>query len=552
MGKLKPHLAEQKFRGTKYLAIDLDPEGLLVVSGPVGENVSRVEHAHAWLPGEEHGPAALSDANAKQLGEELHGRLEAAGFPAGPVLVGIGRDKVILKEVKHPPAPPEAEPSLVRFQALKEIGENPDEIVLDYAPLSDAGADASADRRAVVVVVKKDFYETVKMFVESAGYKLAAVTPRPFAVAAGLSEALENGKAQQLDSPGDAAAIVSLTPAGGEFTILRHGKVVFTRAIPAPALLNDALLLGEIRRNLTTWDGQNTAHPVKAIYVPEAESTLGGWGNRLRNGLAIPVHSYDPVATAAEPVPSKLRGRYAGAAGLLAGRAVGLPINFASPRQPKVKRDPRKPLFIGAAVAALILILAGGVVGYMALDAAEENLKNKQAQKESLEQQINNIDADHKRVAAAEQWEGRGVNLLDELFEMSRRMPANDTLRVNKITGTAIRVDKTGKQNGQAFFTLNVGAKTSGAAADLVSAIDRDNTKDKKFYLNTRKIVGGIDTHSNVYNQLATIETTVNHRSPNEYTGTAMFTVPKRGVIVQPAPKTETEKKPDDGFDEIP
>jgi hypothetical protein len=31
-----------------------------------------------------------------------------------------------------------------------------------------------------------------------------------------------------------------------------------------------------------------------------------------------------------------------------------------------------------------------------------------------------------------------------------------------------------------------------------------------------------------------------------------MFTVPKRGVIVQPAPKTETEKKPDDGFDEIP
>src|SRR5882672_6182375 len=99
MGKLKIQPRPQKTQGTRYLAIDLDPEGLLVVSGPTGSGASRVEHAHAWLPGDEHGPPALTTANAKQLGEELRDRLRAAGVPLGPVLVGIGRDKVILKEL---------------------------------------------------------------------------------------------------------------------------------------------------------------------------------------------------------------------------------------------------------------------------------------------------------------------------------------------------------------------------------------------------------------------------------------------------------------------
>ena len=135
MDKLK-QLRPQKATGAKYLAIDLDPEGLLVVSGSAGGGTSRVEHAHSWLPGNEHGPPALTAANAKQLGEDLRDRLKAAGIPLGPVLVGIGRDKVILKELKYPAVDAEQEPALIRFQALKEITESPDDIVLDYAPLT--------------------------------------------------------------------------------------------------------------------------------------------------------------------------------------------------------------------------------------------------------------------------------------------------------------------------------------------------------------------------------------------------------------------------------
>ena len=540
---------------SRYLAIDLDPEGLLVVSGSAGDGTARVEHAYAWIPGDEHGPPALTPATAKQLGEELRDRLKAAGVPTGPVLVGIGRDKVILKEIKHPPVDADHEPDVIRFQTLKEITENADEIAIDYVTVSDVSADPLAERRSMAVVVRKDFYAAVQAMVSAAGWKLAAVTPRPFAVAAGLTQALRSGKAQPLDSPGDSAAVVTLSPQGGEFTVVRGGKVIFTRAVNGQVLVNDALLLGELKRNITTYDGQNPTSPIEAVYVPESENVLGGWASKLRAGLFVPIHAYDPVASAAEAVPSKLRGRFAGAAGLLAGRAIGLPINFTSPRQPKPKVNPRKALFLTAAIAALVFILGGGLVGYFALSAADDNLKRKQEAKANLEKLLTDAEPDHKRTEAAEQWEARGVNYLDEMFDMSDRLPPGDTVRVTKITGTAIRVDKAGKQNGQVALVMSVGAKTPNAPADLVSAIDKDNTKDRKFYVGTSKTVVGTDTHTNTHKELATIPTTVMHRAPNEYTRYPMFYVPRRGVILAApaaAPTTEPAKMPDDPEAEMP
>ena len=49
MGDLKLQHRPHKVSGTKYLAIDIDPEGLLVVSGPAGSRGARVEHAYSWL-----------------------------------------------------------------------------------------------------------------------------------------------------------------------------------------------------------------------------------------------------------------------------------------------------------------------------------------------------------------------------------------------------------------------------------------------------------------------------------------------------------------------
>ena len=45
-----------------------------------------------------------------------------------------GRDRVIVKEVRYPAVPEHEEPAVVRFQAIKEITDPPEEVTIDFTP----------------------------------------------------------------------------------------------------------------------------------------------------------------------------------------------------------------------------------------------------------------------------------------------------------------------------------------------------------------------------------------------------------------------------------
>jgi Tfp pilus assembly PilM family ATPase len=511
---------------SKYLALDLDPSGLFVVSGSARGGAAKVEHALAWTAGDEHGPPALSADAAKALGEGLRDRLKAAGMPAAPALVAVGRDRVILKEVRFPPVPPSEEPALVRFQALKELTESPDEVVLDYVPLGNGGPEG--DRRATVVALRKDVFAAVRVLCEAAGLKLAGVTPRPFAVAAGLARAVAAGSAHPLP-PGDAAvAVLTAGPQGGEFTVVRSGQVAFTRSVPAPVLASEPLLVNEVRRNLAVYAGQAPAHPVAAVYVAEPDDLLGGWAGRLRDGLNVPVYAYDPVAGVADDVPDRLRGRFAGAAGLLAAKAAdALPINFAAPRQPRAAADPTRRKVVLAAAAAGLVLAVGAAVGYMQVSAADDRLAALQEEKAALEKALAGTEADRARLAAADAWAARGVNYLDELFDMTDRFPAGDAVRAVEFKGTPYGVDKNGKQAAQARLEVKVGAKAPQPVSDIETLITRDNTPKAKYYTKVGKLFG-TPYSGTPYREAFTVVADVNQRPPAEYTRSPAFTPPPR------------------------
>ncbi|HJZ54746.1 MAG TPA: pilus assembly protein PilM, partial [Gemmataceae bacterium] len=384
---------------SRYLAIDLDPEGLFVVAGTARGGV-RVEQALSWLPSlDEGGPPPLSAETARAVGEQLRERLRAAGIAAGPTVVAVGRDKVILKELRYPAVAPTEEPALVRFQALKEITEAPEEVVLDYAPLANGAADG--ERRSLAVILRKEVFAAIQTACAAAGLKLAGVTPRPFAVAAGLARAFAARSVMPPDTPDEAVAVVTLGPAGGEFTVIRHGEVAFTRAIPAPVVASEPLLIGQVRRDLAVYAGQAPAHPVQSVYVAEAGPV--GWTARLRTAIGMPVHHYDPIEGAAPEIAGPARGRFAGAAGLLAGRAAdALPINFAAPRQPKAEANPHKQKILLAALVALLLIAAGGALGYMELSAAERRVATLQSRKTQLQEKITALEPAAKQLEAVE------------------------------------------------------------------------------------------------------------------------------------------------------
>jgi hypothetical protein len=527
---------------SKYLAIDLDPSGLYVVAGTARGGSVKIEQALSWSADSDGGPPPLSAETAKAVGEQLRDRLKGAAIAPAPVLVSVSRDRVILKEIRHPAVKPTEEPALVRFQALKEITESPDDVVIDYVPLSGAAPDG--EKRALAVVLRRDVYSAIQAMCTAAGLKLAGVTPRPFAVAAGLTRAFASAAAPPPDNTEESLGVLTVGPAGGEFVVVRHAEVLFTRAVPAPVASSETLLVGEIRRNLAVYAGQDPAHPVKSVYV--AESGPLGWTARLRTGIGVPVHAYDPLDTAVPELTGVVRGRFVGAAGLLAAKANDtLPINFASPRQPRVAAHPMKQKMMLAALVAMLLIAAGGLFGWMQLEAADEKIANLQTRKAQLEQSVTQLEPKEKQYKAIEQWQTREVVWLDELYDLADRFPSIDKLRLTQFAGTAIQPDKNGKQDAQARLELKLATTQAEAVDALVTAIERDNQNKKFFYLGTQKIV---------QQDVFTILTKVNRRQPNEYTRHPTFSVPNRRVFSfsTPPPKEDTTPKEDPKDDQPP
>ena len=476
-------------------------------------------------------------------------RLNAVGVSQAPVLISIPRDRVILKELRYPAVPLPEEPNVVRFQAMKELTDSPEDVILDYVPLSNGSSEG--ERRSMAVAVRKEFFAAIQALCAAANLKLAAVTPRPFCFAAGLNRAFATGSAPRPENS-DPFAILTLSPGGGEFTVIRPGTVsgsndvTFTRTIPAPSLTSETELLAGVRRNLSMYAGANPGQPIQALYVAEPE---GRFVNRLRGALGIPIHAYDPLAGVTSTVPESNHGRFAGAVGLLAANGLGqLPINFVTPRQPKVEKDPKqKQLLLGAGLGALI-VLAGLGYGMVMVNDKENELAELQKKKADLEETVTQLEPDNKRLDAANQWLARRVVWLDMLYDISDQIQYTDGMLVKSYTAKAVQPDpRTGKQDGQATVDIKLTAHSYYPVEALMASMDADNTDPKMKYYNIRdkniaKMAQG-DAEAKEYN----LPILVNSRPPTQFTRFPSFATPPRWgyppIVIPPKEQNPRKRK---------
>jgi hypothetical protein len=502
---------------SKYIAIDLTPGSIFVVAGSARTGHVKIEQALSWTEADGEAPPALTADTAKRIGETLRDKLKAAGIANAPVLVSVGRGRVILKELRYPVVPAAEEPAIVRFQAMKELSDAADDMVLDYSPLSNGAAEG--ERRSMAVVIRKELFGAIQQMCVAANLKLAAVTPRPYAIAAGLTRAFASGAVPPPESRTEAVAALLLGPAGGEFTVTRGGEVIFTRDVPGPVASSEPMLLGEVRRNLTMYAGAAPGHPVHGLYVAEAS---GSWAGRLRAALGLPVHAYDPLNGSVPEIAEALRGRFAGAAGLLAAKAAGaFPINFAAPRQPVVTKDPKRKQLVVAALAVVFFLLCLSAYGYLALSSAENRLTTLQAEKSDLENRVKLLEPDAKRLDAASKWKARGVNWLDELFdntdrfrEAAEKLRPTDKFYATSFEGHAIPPDtKTGKQTSQAKMQIHIGANHKGGPEAFYQLVRGES----KYYSGTL-ITYGLAVQGDPSAKDHTVSTLVKSRTPDQYT----------------------------------
>src|SRR4029078_4888408 len=116
---------------------------------------------------------------------------------------------------------------------------------------------------------------------------------------------------------------------------------------------------------------------------------------------------------------------FAGPAGLAAlrARSAELPVNFLAPREPTVGPDPGKRLVALVAVAAAVLFVGGLAVGLFLVEQKKDQSRALQAQKTELEDELKKIEGGTKRVKAVADWEAKGVNWLDEIYDLVAGFP---------------------------------------------------------------------------------------------------------------------------------
>ena len=172
----------------------------------------------------------------------------------------VGRERVVIKELRYPPVPASEEPALVRFQAAKELSELPDDVVIDYAPLvaaRSAGRTPGAGGGAA----------------EERGHGLAGAVPGPGRQAAGPDAAAARPGRRRGARPGrgiqaggaagETLAVLALGEPLGGAVDPAPGGVLFTRSLAA-----GAGLAGEVKRSLSVYAATNgVVEPPRALLL---------------------------------------------------------------------------------------------------------------------------------------------------------------------------------------------------------------------------------------------------------------------------------------------
>ncbi len=479
----------------RFLALDWDQNQLHLIAANQRGTTVQVQRASVWQEAQ-----PPSTASAEELGKALRERLREAGIQPAPVLACVARDKVIIKEVRFPPVPEAEEPNVVRFQTVKELTDSVEDVVIDYVV---TGQEATGERKAAVLVVRKDVLQTYQAICQAAGLKLAGLTPRLIGISHCLRKVIGTTVVTPPPEPADGAiAFVVVGEKTAEFCVLRGSHFLLTRSLTA-----SSNLAGEIRRNLAVHAGQMPQHPVVAVYVSGKGS--GELRERLSDLIETPVHTFDPFANAETlDLPVGQRGGFAGAMGVLFARAEGdLPINFAAPREPKQPQNFNYRLARLAIVGAVALIIGVIVLGKLMESAIGKEIETVKQSREEQEEALVRAQLQLKRYKAMDDWEQLVV--LDELYDLAARIPDLKMVHVKSITIDPVAQRGKGDRYVARMTIKGELRKGRGELRDPVQKVLVPQFGRDRFY---RPYAPKFESN------LFTVEVDVERRAPGDYT----------------------------------
>ena len=420
------------------LAIDWDQRQLHLVAVRTHRRTVKVEWAADWDMGDDLGPRT-----AEAIGKRLRDYLKAEGIAAANALVAVGRERVILKEVRFPPVSASEEAALVRFQATKDVTDSPDALEIDYSLRPTPG---STDRQAIAVLSRKDQLNGVRTLCKAAGLKLLGAAPRPFGASAVLERCLlAGGGALPTDS---VVGVLTVGKRWAELCLLRGHELLLARSLPV-----GTVLVGEVKRSLAVFAAQNAADPRLA-----GPTVLYVFGNgqsptaALAEALPCSVEALSPLTIADAIAPaSEQQASLAGAVGLAQrwtslGR---LPINLAAPKKQAASSPTRRRGLLYGLAAGVVLAVAIGIM-YWTLDKQRSQIADRTRAGKKLDEQLKNLAQERADIDALKDWEQGSIPWLDELYDLAARFPFEKGIRVNALSVEVLPTKPTTSQGKEA------------------------------------------------------------------------------------------------------
>lgn len=376
--------------------------------------------------------------DAESVTEELGGRLRRVlsehKATKARVLMGVGRGGLETAEFSVPAAEESELPLLVRNLAMRHVSSISEETAIDFlasAPRTDRSRDV------IAMTVREDVLQDLAGLTAAAGVSASRILVRPYELQVlGQEAALAGQVVLMVCSSAQVVDVLLVHPEGRR--LARSIRVPQSPSVSTSA----GLVVNEIRRTLFALPVEDfDATHIDRIVLLAGPDELQPLATELGTGLDAPVQRQHPFADRRVRVPSlpEEASELAPLVGMVLFEAEGRhPVDFLNPRRPPEPASRRRALLWGAAAAAALV--AGGVYfvrgQFAEIDAHNAALV---ARRNELKELTREVQPKLQLARTLAGWERSRISWLDELRDLTLRMPASSDLTVQRFSASPSR-----------------------------------------------------------------------------------------------------------------
>jgi Tfp pilus assembly PilM family ATPase len=417
-----------------YLAVDWDATELRLVLAASQRGLIRILKAESAPLEFAEGPDETQNVD---FGMTLKHLVKRCKVPYASLLLGLNRSSVDMMTFRLPKSKPEELPDLVKNQALRDspgfTETSPLDFIFSPAPEGD-------QLRTIATTVSKAQLKQYRGICQAAGLRAKRIEFRPLA----LAELYWNST-PAADQP---MLLVQCTASEIDMVVVEATHVVFVRSIKLPESLSDRertdRIASEIGRTIAVSRQEIEGATLEKVIIYGNADEFTSLQERLTD-QEIETVIQNPFQLPCIWAPARANitgvsvnpGHYAALFGMILSEQSKSParIDFLHPRE--------KPQPLNIARFVVLFLLLAGIVGFAAYYWNKQQLAQLTQRLADLDEEVKELQMESEQLAPkfyqwwyASSWENQPLIWLDELRDISVRLPAEQDLVIDQMRFT--------------------------------------------------------------------------------------------------------------------